>query len=167
MYVKLRQLPPTWTVRPRRVSSAIAAPSKGGGAYAEAGAWTQPWARAGADGMRRSAARRATRAQPGRRRMARVIVDPPRRAVSSLFTRRRERMRAWPWLLLGSLVATPALAASPADSAAVARNEWRAAREARFRGEKVPAMLHAERAHEAWPMQWYYAYGLASLAAEA
>ena len=72
-----------------------------------------------------------------------------------------------PFILLLLFAAAPAHAASPADSAAVARNEWRAAREARFRGELVPAMLHAERAHSAWPMQWYYAYGLAQIAAEA
>jgi hypothetical protein len=73
-----------------------------------------------------------------------------------------------PFLLLtvSLFVAAPAHAASPADSAAVARNEWRAAREARFRGELRPAMLHAQRAHSAWPMQWYYAFGLASIAAE-
>jgi sugar lactone lactonase YvrE len=69
-------------------------------------------------------------------------------------------------VLLAALVPA-ASAASPADSAAVARNEWRAAREARFRNENVAAMLHAERAHSAWPMQWYYAYGLATLAAAA
>jgi hypothetical protein len=76
-------------------------------------------------------------------------------------------------LLLGILAARPAFAVippgspSPADSAGAARTAWRAAREAHFQGDRVGAMLHAERAHAAWPMQWYYALGLASLAAEA
>ncbi len=70
--------------------------------------------------------------------------------------------------LLAGLGASDARAAwSPADSAAAARNAWREAREARSRGDHVGAMLRAERAHAAWPMQWYYAYGWASLAAEA
>lgn len=69
--------------------------------------------------------------------------------------------------LLVALAPSTAAIASPADSAAVARNAWREAREASFRGEKILAMLEADRAHSAWPMQWYYAYGLATLAAEA
>ena len=56
---------------------------------------------------------------------------------------------------------------SPADSAAVARSSWRAALEARAKGDHVGAMRKADRAHAAWPTQWYYAYGLARLAAEA
>jgi len=60
-----------------------------------------------------------------------------------------------------------AAAWSPADSAAVARATWREAREARAHGDPVGAMLKADRAHDAWPTQWYYAYGLATLAAEA
>ena len=76
-------------------------------------------------------------------------------------------MRTWTLLIFALFAAAPAHAASPADSAAVARNEWRGAREARFRGESFAAMTHARRAHSAWPMQWYYAVGLASIAAEA
>jgi sugar lactone lactonase YvrE len=64
--------------------------------------------------------------------------------------------------------ARPAAAAfSPADSAAVARSAWREALQARAKGDHVAAMLKADRAHAAWPTQWYYAYGLARLAAEA
>jgi len=76
-------------------------------------------------------------------------------------------MRTWILLLPALAFAAPAHAASPADSAAVARNEWRIAREARFRGEYRPALLHAQRAHSAWPMQWYYALALSSVASEA
>ena len=70
-------------------------------------------------------------------------------------------------LLVMLAFAAPALADSPADSAGAARTWWRAARDARLAGDRTGAMLKAERAHEAWPMQWYYAYGLATLAAEA
>ncbi len=66
-------------------------------------------------------------------------------------------MLAWPF----------AAGASPADSAAVARQAWREAVQAKQKGDRLAAMLKAERAHQAWPMQWYYAYGLALLAAEA
>ena len=77
-------------------------------------------------------------------------------------------MRALPWLLLVCLgFATPAWAFAPADSAAVARAAWRAATEARLEGDKIGALRQALRAHEVWPMQWYYGWGLASIAAEA
>jgi DNA-binding beta-propeller fold protein YncE len=70
--------------------------------------------------------------------------------------------------LLVPAVPHAALAAvSPADSAAAARVAWREARDASFLGDRVGAMLKAERAHSAWPMQWYYAFGLATLAAKA
>jgi hypothetical protein len=71
-------------------------------------------------------------------------------------------------LLLATLcAASPVLADSPADSAAAARTWWRAARDARILGDHTGAMLKAQRAHAAWPMQWYYAYGSALMAAEA
>lgn len=54
---------------------------------------------------------------------------------------------------------------SPAESAAVARRAWGEAREART-GKRYPEVLVlAERAHAAWPAQWVYAYGLASVGA--
>ena len=84
--------------------------------------------------------------------------------------------RGWTWrlgplamalLLICGPARGAAAAWSPADSAAVARATWREAREARAHGDPVGAMLKADRAHDAWPTQWYYAYGLATLAAEA
>ena len=56
---------------------------------------------------------------------------------------------------------------APAESAAVARVEWQRRREARAAGDLIAAVIHARRAHAAWPGQWVYAYGLASSAAQA
>lgn len=56
---------------------------------------------------------------------------------------------------------------APAESAAVARAEWAEMRKARAAGDRAAAVAHAARAHAAWPGQWVYAYGLASVAAAA
>jgi hypothetical protein len=72
--------------------------------------------------------------------------------------------------LLGLAVALGALVDwrtnyAPADSAAAARNAWREARTAVAAHDTATAFARARRAHEAWPAQWVYAYGLASMSA--
>ncbi len=56
---------------------------------------------------------------------------------------------------------------APADSAAVARAAWHDARVAGAAGDAAKARALVRRAHAAWPSQWVYAYGLASMAAQA
>ncbi|MGE5175509.1 MAG: hypothetical protein ACM3JJ_03965, partial [Hyphomicrobiales bacterium] len=73
-------------------------------------------------------------------------------------------------LLLGALAPLPARAipgGALADSAAVARAAWRDARRALAARDTTAAATFAGRAHAAWPAQWVYAYGRASLAASA
>ena len=57
------------------------------------------------------------------------------------------------------------VAYAPAESAAVARRAWGQARAARAEKRHDEALALASRAHAAWPGQWAYAYGLASIAA--
>jgi len=54
---------------------------------------------------------------------------------------------------------------APAESAAVARTLWHDARQAGAAGDPAKARACVRRAHAAWPNQWVYAYGLASMAA--
>jgi len=70
---------------------------------------------------------------------------------------------AWGLCSVSTVTAAPYV---PADSALVARTEWNAVRLAMGKGDQAAALAGVRRAHAAWPGQWFYAYALASLAAE-